>query len=100
MLYNIIWSERAVKNLKSIEKYIAENSGNQSKIVVKEIINYVEKLCRLPYMGSIVQELNDNKFRQLIKYSYRIIYTIQNDQIQVITIIHSKQELLSTFKKH
>lgn len=100
MLYNIIWSERAVKNLKSIEKYIAENSVNQSKIVVNEIINYVEKLRLLPYMGSIVQELNDNKFRQLIKYSYRIIYTIQNDQVQIITIIHSRQEFLSTLKKH
>lgn len=100
MLINIIWSERAVKNLKSIEKYIAENSTNQSKIVVNEIINCVEKLRLLPYMGSMVQELNDIKFRQLIKYSYRIIYTIQNDQVQVITIIHSKQEFLATFKKH
>lgn len=100
MLINIIWSERAVKNLKSIEKYIAENSTNQSKIVVNEIINCVEKLRLLPYMGSMVQELNDIKFRQLIKYSYRIIYTIQNDQVQVITIIHSKQEFLAIFKKH
>lgn len=57
MLYNIIWSERAVKNLKSIEKYIAHNSVNQSKTVVNETINYVEKLRLLPYMGSIVQEL-------------------------------------------
>lgn len=40
-------------------------------------------------MGIIVKELNDNEFRQLIKYSYRIIYTIQNDQVQIITIIHS-----------
>lgn len=100
MIYKIIWSERSVENLKLIEKYIAENSVNQSKNVVDEIINYVGKLRILPYMGSIVPELNNIKFRQLIKYSYRIIYTIQKDQVQVIAIIHSKQEFLSTFKKH
>ena len=44
MLYNIIWSDRAVKNLKSIEKYLGDNSVAQSKIVVNEIINCVEKL--------------------------------------------------------
>lgn len=88
---NIIWSNRAVTNLKSIESYIAEDSPNQAKKVVNEIINYVEELAQFPYIGSIVTELNDYNLRQLIIYSYRIIYSVDKRQIKIITIIHSKQ---------
>ncbi|MGB4437649.1 MAG: type II toxin-antitoxin system RelE/ParE family toxin [Sedimentibacter sp.] len=97
-MYDIIWSDKAVSNLKSIENYIAEESPIQAKKVINEIINYVEELFQFPHMGGVVPELNDCKLRQLIKYSYRIIYSVNKNQINIITIIHSKQDFTQRFR--
>ncbi|MDR0838646.1 MAG: type II toxin-antitoxin system RelE/ParE family toxin, partial [Oscillospiraceae bacterium] len=75
----IEWSRRAIDNLKSIGDYIAEDSPFQAKKVVNEIITMVEDLRVFPEMGSPVLEFPELNLRQLIKYSYRIIYSFDNN---------------------
>jgi addiction module RelE/StbE family toxin len=97
MACSIVWTDRAVANLKSIEAYIAEDSPKQAKKVVNEIIDYVENLQVFPFMGSVVHELPEHDLRQLVKYSYRIIYSAEEDAVNVVTIIHGKQDFLQRF---
>jgi len=42
-------------------------------------------------MGRIVPERNVDELRELILGNYRIIYHLNDDFIELITIIHSKQ---------
>lgn len=44
-------------------------------------------------MGRIVEEMNDENLREIIVYSYRLIYKIVNNDIHIITIAHCKRGL-------
>ena len=37
-------------------------------------------------------EMNDEKIRELIIYSYRMIYQVKNKDVEVLTIIHGKRD--------
>ena len=38
-------------------------------------------------------ELDDENTRELIAYSYRIIYTVEQDQVTIAAVIHGKRML-------
>lgn len=98
--YHIIWSEQAVKKLQSIYDYIYQDSPYQAQKVVDQILDCVEPLKRFPQMGARVRELSQHDLRELTKYEYRIVYQIlDNSEIQIVTIIHSRQDFRSAFDR-
>ena len=97
MGFHIEWTERAVENLKSIEDYILADSEIQAKKVSGEIITYVDLLEDFPMMGRVVPEFPDLDLRELIKYSYRIIYSVEGNQVYIVTIIHGKRDFKAAF---
>jgi plasmid stabilization system protein ParE len=54
---------------------------------------------KLPRMGRIVPEIEDPNIRELIIYSYRLIYKISPKRIEILAIIHGKQDFSSAFDK-
>jgi plasmid stabilization system protein ParE len=50
-------------------------------------------LAHFPRSGRKVPELDDENTRELIAYSYRIIYTVQQDQETIAAVIHGKRML-------
>jgi toxin ParE1/3/4 len=48
---------------------------------------------RASEIGSIVPQIRNNQFRELIYGNYRIIYRIEKKQISILTIRHGKQIL-------
>lgn len=48
-------------------------------------------LDELPYQGRKVPELNDESVRELGLYSYRIIYEIKNNSVEILAVIHKRQ---------
>ena len=97
MDYVFNWSERAIANLNAIEDYISRDSLFHAKRVVNEILDYTEKLKEFPLMGSIILELYGTELRQLVKYSYRIVYSFEDDIITIIAVLHSKQDIVAQF---
>ena len=49
----------------------------------------------LPSTGRNIPELNDGAIRELPLYSYRIIYEIKTSQIELLAVIHKRQDLQS-----
>lgn len=98
-MHEVIWSERSVRNLKSIHEYIADDSPLQADRVVTAIIESAEGLRRFPLMGHPVPELPKLGLRQLIKYSFRIIYSVQYDRVNIIAVIHGRQDFVSTLRR-
>ncbi|MCC7212739.1 MAG: type II toxin-antitoxin system RelE/ParE family toxin [Candidatus Brocadia sp.] len=43
-------------------------------------------------MGRIVPEISEVNIREVIVYSYRLIYEISSDKIEVLALIHCKQD--------
>ena len=100
MKYKIIWTQRAVKNLQSIYDYIYEESPFQAQRVTDGIIDCVESLLIFPNMGGKVAEVPGQDIRQLVKFSYRIIYRVKEEKIQILTVIHGRQDFKTTFYTH
>ncbi|MDI7259342.1 MAG: type II toxin-antitoxin system RelE/ParE family toxin [Thermodesulfobacteriota bacterium] len=86
------WTDPAKQDLKLIHNYIARDSKYYAQKVVFEIVDKSEKLNILPEIGRIVPEIGDPKIRELIIYSYRLIYEIFPDKIEILALIHGKRD--------
>jgi toxin ParE1/3/4 len=48
---------------------------------------------RFPQAGRKVPEFDDENIRELVVYSYRIIYRLQPDEALIVAVIHGKRVL-------
>jgi toxin ParE1/3/4 len=93
----VMWSKPAGKDLRNIDDHIAFGSKFYAKKVVQDIIGKSESLNDFPLMGRMVLELEDPDIRKLIIYSYRLIYKVTVGRVEILTLIHGKQDLLSEY---
>ncbi len=93
MAHRIVWSRRAAQDLQSITDYIAADSPAYAGIVLKSIVNQTRILARFPQAGRKVPEFDDDNIRELVVYSYRIIYQLQGDEVLIVAVIHGKRLL-------
>ena len=89
------WSIPAKDDLKKIFEYIAKDSKFYAEKVADEIVEKSELLDKFPEMGRIVPEIEDSNIRELIIYSYRLIYEISVKGIEILALIHGKQDFQS-----
>ena len=62
-------------------------------LVLKNIVNQTRMLARFPQAGRKVPEFDDESVRELVVYSYRIIYRLQQDEALIVPVIHGKRVL-------
>lgn len=91
------WTKPAKLDLKQVYDYIARDSKFYAKKVSQEIVEKSEKLNSFPEIGRIVPEIGDSNIRELIIYSYRLIYEIFPNRIEVLALIHSKRNFTQEF---
>ena len=61
--------------------------------VVRTVINQTRMLSRFPRSGRRVPEFDDENIRELLAYSYRVIYRIQDEEVLIAAVIHGKRLL-------
>jgi len=93
MAHRIGWSRRALRDLEAIAVYIAADSPTYAGIVVKKVVSETKMLVRFPRSGRKVPEFDDENVRELIVYSYRIVYRLQDDEVVIAAVIHGKRLL-------
>ena len=79
-------------DLKQIHEYIAKDSRYYAKKVVQTIVEKTEELMVFPEIGRIVPEIDDPNIRELFVYSYRLIYEISSDGIEILAVIHGRRD--------
>ena len=77
-----------------IHDYIEQDSPLYAKRVSDAIVRRTIGLDKLPYLGRKVAELNKELIREVALYSYRIIYEIKTDYIEVLAVIHKRQDFI------
>jgi toxin ParE1/3/4 len=85
--------ETAVENLSGIYNYIAQTSTQYASRVVDRITRRSEQIAKFPFSGRVVPEFETEQIREVIEDSYRIIYYIKPEQIDVIAVIHGSQQI-------
>ena len=93
----VIWSVPAKNDLKQIHDYISKDSKYFARNVIQEIITKTEALGDFPDIGRIVPEISDQKIRELIVYSYRLVYEISESDIEILAIINGRRDFTSVW---
>ncbi|MBW2240063.1 MAG: type II toxin-antitoxin system RelE/ParE family toxin [Deltaproteobacteria bacterium] len=91
----VIWSMPARNDLKQIYDYIAKDSRYYATNVVENVVSKAENLDEFPEIGRVVPEIGDKNVRELIIYSYRLIYELVSNDVQILAIIHGKRDFSS-----
>jgi toxin ParE1/3/4 len=89
----VVWSPRAARDLESITDYIRADSPAYAGTVLKSIVHQTRILARFPQAGRMVPEFDDENMRELIVYSYRIIYRLGQGEALIVAVIHGKRVL-------
>lgn len=58
--------------------------------------DFLSILSSMPYLGKVISNY-DFEIRQIIYQEYSILYTIQNDEIYILRILHSKANSKENF---
>ena len=98
MATRVVWTLPARQDVKEIGEYIAQDSRWVAQSVVKRITSATRNLRLLPRMGRIVPELDDEDVRELIVFSYRIIYRASRKRVTVWAVIHGARQLLGALQ--
>jgi addiction module RelE/StbE family toxin len=93
-MVKIVWTDYSLQDIEDIGEYIARDSVNSAKIVVRNLFKSVDLLAVHPLAGRIVPEFNNKNIRELIRGSYRIVYRIVTaSRIDILTVHHSARLL-------
>ena len=87
------WTRHAKKQLRHIHNYIAEDSPFYAKRVSEALVKKTIGLDDLPRKGRVVPELNEDVVREISLYSYRILYEIKPNLIEILAVIHKRRHL-------
>jgi addiction module RelE/StbE family toxin len=88
----IVWTDPAVSDLNSIHEYISRDSEVYADSVLSEIFDAVDRLIDYSHAGRIVPELDEQRTREVIVGSYRVMYDIQDDTIRILTVLHGARK--------
>ncbi|MFB3923912.1 MAG: type II toxin-antitoxin system RelE/ParE family toxin [Terriglobia bacterium] len=87
------WTDTAREHLRGIHDYIAKNSAQYALRVVDRLTRRSQQIADFPMSGCVVPEFEHGQIREILEGPYRIIYYIKPDQIDVLAVIHSAQQI-------
>ena len=93
MAHRVVWSGPALADLEAIAEFIAQDSPSYARTVVRKVVGQTRNLSRFPRSGRTVPEFGDEHIREVLAYSYRIIYRLEADEVIIATVIHGRRIL-------
>jgi len=94
--YEVLWSNTAEIDLKSIIEYIAADSPSSAFKIFKNIQQKASNLYTFPEKGRIVPELQDQgiiQYRELIIPPWRILYRISEERVYILSVLDSRRNI-------
>jgi plasmid stabilization system protein ParE len=90
----VIWSDKAKIQLKDHYDWIKLDSKIAADNVRREIIRSTKDLALGPdkYQLDEYYPNNPGNIRRFFRWSYRIIFQVQEDHIAILNVIHTSQE--------
>lgn len=89
----IRWTPQAADDLEAIAEFIGADSQHYARMVVLDLLTAIARLQQFPMMGRIVPESQNQSIREIILGSYRIIYRVVDDIVEILTIYHGSRLL-------
>ena len=88
----VFWTDAALSQLEAIRDYLAQTSPDYARRVVERLVNRSEQVAAFPRSGRMVPEYEIDEVRQVIESSYRLIYLIKEEQVEILAVIHTSRK--------
>ncbi len=89
----VIWTEPALSDLDAIADYIALDKPDAAKALVQRVFLHVEQLQAHPESGSLVRELPNSTYRQIVESPCRIFNRIDGEKVYVLHVLRGETQL-------
>ena len=89
----IVWSKQSLGDVDAIAAYIKRDQHFYAKAVVAKFNSTAQAILLFPRVRHIVSELNDDLIRERFVCSYRLIYQINDNHVEILAVIHGKRIL-------
>ncbi len=73
--------------MEAISNYIAVDSAHYARLFARDVLSAVGRLTDFPYSGRTVPELNDPAIREILFWSYRIVYRVKPEMVELLRFI-------------
>ena len=87
------WAQSAISDLAAIYEYIESDSPRYAIAVVDRLTKRTEQLASFPESGQMVAEYQRQDIREIIEYSYRVLYHVGESAVTIIALIHGANPL-------
>ncbi len=93
MVYKIIWSPRALEDLREIIQYIRRDKPDVARRFGEKLIAKAESLETFPERGGLIKKFANPNLRQIYLGPYRIAYRIRKEAslVEIARIWHAAQ---------
>ncbi len=91
--YELRWSHRAEADLEAIGDYIAADDPRAAERWVGKLLDKARAAATSPLAGRMVPEIGLEAVREVFLRSYRIVYRVRGDEVQVLTVFEGHQRL-------
>jgi toxin ParE1/3/4 len=88
----VTWSRRALLDVEHIRDYIAQDNPAYAQPFIERLLYTTRHLPQFPHSGRAMPEANNLRIREVIYQGYRIVYRLQTDTIQIVTVIHGSRD--------
>ena len=87
-MIRIVWAPQAIQDVDAIRAYVARDSARYADLVVERIVAAVGRLEKNPRSGRMVPELGDESIREVVRGTYRIVYRLRDEVVEIATVFH------------
>ncbi|WNG32393.1 type II toxin-antitoxin system RelE/ParE family toxin [Archangium minus] len=87
------WTHRAVEDLRAIGRYIAEDDPRAARQWIERLRQRAHEAASTPKAGRRVPEVDREDIREVLLRSYRIVYRVARDGIEVLTVFEGHRLL-------
>lgn len=93
------WSPQALRDLDAIGEYVARSSPQYARSVVARLYAAGGVLGDFPAMGRVVPEVELEHIREVVRDGYRIVYFVEDETIEVLAVLHGRQDLRKKLRR-
>ncbi len=89
----VVWTQEALNRLYEIKEFISQDNPRRAAKFVDYLIQRGESISQNPRIGRVVPEISNPSVREIIAKKYRIVYRIQKNEIQILTVFEGHKRL-------
>lgn len=88
----LFWTDDALEQVSAIDEHLTLTSPQYAEMVVGDLFDRVRALVDYPNMVPVYKKANLPQVRELLVRSYRIIYYVGCNQIDIMAVLHQRQQ--------